>query len=81
MIGAGDAQVGCNTIFCERKPIGSRSSKRTCLLFSPEDSAAHYKGSVDPNALDLEKLPLSQNATACGCALGPGERLCIIYWW
>ena len=58
--------------------VGSKS----CLLFSPEDSAALYEGKVDLNEPDFEKFPLFRKATAYECTLHPGELLFIPYrWW
>lgn len=56
--------------------------RKKCTLFSPEDSAALYEGTVDVDQRDFDRFPLFRNATAYECILEPGEMIFMpCLWW
>jgi hypothetical protein len=83
MIGSKGARVGLHYDFLRTHAyLAQIIGKKSCVLFSPDDSAALYNGNVNPDAPDFEKFPLFRNATAYECTLSPGELLFIPYkWW
>jgi ribosomal protein L16 Arg81 hydroxylase len=83
LIGPKNAQIGLHHDFLETHAyLAQIAGRKRCVLFSPEDSAALYRGDVNVDAPDFEKFPLFRNATAYECTLEPGELLFIPYrWW
>ena len=83
MIGGKGAQVGLHYDFLRSHAyLAQVIGKKRCVLFSPEDSGALYKGMVDPDAPDFEKFPLFRNAVPYECTLEPGELLFMpSRWW
>jgi hypothetical protein len=83
LIGPKNAQIGLHYDFLETHAyLAQIVGRKRCVLFSPEDSAALYKGDVNVDAPDFEKFPLFRNATAYECTLEPGELLFIPHrWW
>jgi hypothetical protein len=83
LIGCKDSQIGMHYDFLRTHAyLAQIVGTKRCTLFSPEDSAALYGGSVNPDAPDLAKFPLFRNATAYECTLAPGELLFIpCRWW
>jgi Cupin-like domain len=83
MIGTRGAQVGLHYDFLRSHAyLAQVIGTKRCLLFSPEDSAALYKGDVNPDAPDFDKFPLLRTATAHECTLEPGDLLFIpSRWW
>jgi hypothetical protein len=83
MIGPKNAQIGLHYDFLDTHAyLAQVIGRKSCALFSPEDSDALYDGKVDVDAPDFEKFPLFRHATAYECTLEPGELLFIPHrWW
>jgi hypothetical protein len=83
MIGSKGAQIGLHYDFLRTHAyLAQVIGRKRCLLFTPEDSVALYKGKVNPDVPDFEKFPLFRNSTAYECVLNPGELLFMpCRWW
>ena len=58
------------------------AGRKSCTLFSPDDSASLYNGKIELARPNLERFPLFRNAVAFQCILEPGELLFIpARWW
>jgi ribosomal protein L16 Arg81 hydroxylase len=83
MIGTRNSQTRLHYDFLDSHAyLAQIVGTKRCWLFSPSDSAALYKGTVNLDAPDFEKFPLFRNATVYECTLKPGELLFIpSRWW
>jgi hypothetical protein len=83
MIGPKNAQMGLHYDFMDTHAyLAQIIGRKSCKLFSPEDSPALYDGTVNLDEPDFEKFPLLRSATAYQCTLEPGELLFMPHgWW
>ncbi|MEO7653004.1 MAG: cupin-like domain-containing protein [Bryobacteraceae bacterium] len=83
LIGPKDSQIGLHAdILHTHAYLAQLVGRKRCMLFSPADTAAIYRGKIDPDRPDLEKFPLFRSATAFESVLEPGEVLFIPSgWW